>query len=1433
MKNFKKLVVLVVLLSACKFNLHAQFYGCMSNDLLALHNVPTAPQLTSDVMVVPVVVHVLHYSSDNVVGVGSNISDAQVLDAIQKLNDAYRNTAGLSTDMEIQFCLAKKDPNGDNTSGIDRIPKNLFPSYPNFVEGAIGTLNASEIQFYNDFNWDSHYYLNIWVSDEIRSRAPSGNLNNPLTFPIYGASIIPSVPNGNTYLLNTTRDGVWIRNDEFGTIGTAYNSSVGWLVHEVGHWLNLIHLEEGTPCGNEDGLSDTPSYSAIDLNNATQQGYVCGTPFTSTSCSSTFIPEYYMMGYVPQYFDQCFAKFTPMQKTTATNSLAVYRPDCYYINGQVATTRCGCVDITSLTTSVNLVNNFSIGENILGVQYSPFDQNYAVLSNWNPPSHNVNNINVPSATTVLVNNESGSFGSIGDYTNGSYIDLLGVNSDMDFSLDGERLTFSSGSSMTIGDQQSTPIRQANFNLECSSLLEINSGATITLYARSKIVVKKGGTLLIRNGANIQLFDQARIEVESGGYICVESGANILLANYVNVVALSPNSIQGVNPSLGVVSNCGTPIAFTGNGIVTCLSENYTDPNGIQVNSGGVVNWNSSKSIKGQIFITNNTTLIISGASTVIEMAETRSCGEWTNIVVDRGSKLIIENGATIQGNTECDGMWDGIQVWGNRLAPQTPLSSGSQGQIIIRSGGTIKDAYEGVALFRADQFGNIDWSYTGGIVMANDANFINCGRAVNFLSYRSGNSNNVSYFYNCRFITNGRLNNPLETPRSFVSMFDVKGVRFFGCTFENLTPQQYLATERGTGIVTADASYFIDSYCTSSFYPCPTSSVQRTRFANLFYGVYSSDVTPFNAIRINNSDFVGNNRGVILRGMDYSVVTNCVFDVGTLEIVNNTQYLPYGLYLEHCNGYQVEQNNFTTSIVGNVLPTGLAVYYSGSQPNLLYNNMFDNLYVGILVMEENGGGMDNDGLVIKCNDFGQLNVNEYDVALTDNGTINYYQGTNLGQTGPAGNRFSHSCLSPSFDNDIAAGQSPYGIEYVHNAGLPTTPSCYSQNTVSLVQTNTILFNKATSCPPTFNNCDRPCVRDRMQQAETSESSLKSLIDGGNTSVLLNVIATGTPGAIKTTLLGFSPYLSDTVLISVIKRPNPLPPGTVKDIIIANSPVSPTVNSALQSVVLPNGIRNQINAAQIGVSARSLLDGQISYFQDEQVFGRNELIRRYLLDSTIVNGVDSVGAILKGEQNLESKCKLVSFYIHKGDYASALQLLDSLDNAGHSDNFCKLQRYLIELKQDVNGCFKLKTDSILTEKVTDVAHDCCDKGGCANAQALLTLVFGQNFPEVIELPTNSTPRMQQLEVGKEGDYRVFPNPSSGDIYLAFPDSIGDENGTLMLFDINGQIVLTQQIVLQAGATAILNTEVLSTGVYFISLTISGVAVLNERIVILRD
>ena len=258
---------------------------------------------TNAVITIPVVVHVIH--NGDIIGADENIFDEQVISQIRVLNEDFRRRAStpgfninpVGADVEIEFALARRDPAGVLSNGINRVSL----TQANWSLEDIDAIVKPQTQ------WNPEKYLNIWVvkfSDETvlgyaqfpsQSRLTGINSNG-------GAAATDGVVIGYRFFGSSSYFAG-------GTYGANYDKG-RTTTHEVGHWLGLRHIwgdgEEGKVdgCTVDDFCNDTP--------NAKEANEGCPTTIVDSCPDSAGVDMF--QNYMDYTDDACMNIFTADQK---------------------------------------------------------------------------------------------------------------------------------------------------------------------------------------------------------------------------------------------------------------------------------------------------------------------------------------------------------------------------------------------------------------------------------------------------------------------------------------------------------------------------------------------------------------------------------------------------------------------------------------------------------------------------------------------------------------------------------------------------------------------------------------------------------------------------------------------------------------------------------------------------------------------------------------------------------------------------------------------------------------------------------------------------------------------------------------------------------------------------------------------------------------
>jgi Secretion system C-terminal sorting domain len=827
---------------------------------------------------------------------------------------------------------------------------------------------------------------------------------------------------------------------------------------------------------------------------------------------------------------------------------------------------------------------------------------------------------------------------------------------------------------------------------------------------------------------------------------------------------------------------------------------YTHPNGITISSSA--SWTGVNfKINGPVVVENGATLTIDGGSVIefgpqgiIRNASAPSGGSF-----NPSDNPLIVNNATLTGLSGCpDNRWKGINVTGE----------------VELTNATIENADNALQLHGRFDLGNGTFIQSGKLT-ANNCSFTNNQRGITiFNDVQFPVTISASNFQN---VVTPLIPSSFTNPVTFITMRANAGFVVNGNnTFSNDNavfnfPNKPIA---------------IDYFPTGTLGGGPTIPlIANNTFTNLQEGIIARN-SRFLAIQTNS--FVNTDRGITLIGsLLGEISTNNTFTIADATNIGNDTY---GIFLQGTNGTTVRDNLFTGTGGNSAQSYGVVVENTGTGGSTLFSNSFEGTDIAVQTQGN------NPAFKIRCNNFENNGVPHNIAAWTTlvlGGTNSLFkQGLNCSTPNginedQAGNEWLTNCGAGL--NDLVVDPSIILLYKAHefNVGLtPTTdPQCSSP--AWLLLTSAQGLDVCTGVNKTITSCNDPFagivadpdvqfeayvveVRSLMITYKNEIATLQSNIDGGNTQTLLTTISTQSGGNVKNTLLAASPLLSDEVLIAYCNA-NP-PTGHLKQVILANSPVSQAVMDVLNNMNIPNGIRNQINNAQTGVSGRQILEQNINGFVGEIQLLANDLQRRF----NQIQDKPREKQLLVEMNTVESQKRLSQILLAEGDVTGSQAIITTMDtdpfinNVNENVQFCKLMNCLIGMTTQNRSITQLTTPEV--QIVSDVANS---PTKIANtAQAIMEVATGQTFfHPIVKIPTGSNLRKgstsSPLTSTQSPSLKLYPNPSKGYFNVQYDNELY-KNLSVEIYNMLGEKITTTTI-----SNKEMDLSLLENGVYFIN------------------
>jgi hypothetical protein len=838
-------------------------------------------------------------------------------------------------------------------------------------------------------------------------------------------------------------------------------------------------------------------------------------------------------------------------------------------------------------------------------------------------------------------------------------------------------------------------------------------------------------------------------------------------------------------------------------------------------------WDFSIKFHQDIIVKTGNTLTI---ECIVEMVPE------AKIIVEPGAKLIIDGGK-ISNELYFNQPWQGIEVWGNPNTTQLPIN---QGWLVIMNEGTIENAEVAVRVGSEDYTGK-----GGGVLQANDGEFLNNGIGVWFDPY-SYTGGNASYFFESNFDYTNTING--EGTFTHVKLDDVHYVDFTECTFSNNSNLTYA----GYGIYSTNAIFDVEGTSTLSGW-------ENSQFQNLEYGIYATAANTTDLADVRHTTFTENHHGIYLSGMTLPRITSNEFFLKKAASQEG-----YGLYLDACTDYWVEDNTFEKCSTCNH-PTGIGIIVneSGGDPNEIYLNEFDYVEYAINVQGENRDATNPaQGLVIRCNEYTNTLKDETIIwdepRITNMAGIADEQGSfSLNIEEMAGNIFHYETTTTDYD-DLDNEANFFDYYYSTNAGSADVEPEDAQFGVTVDKIGMptqYLWTRETACESNINTGsgggtegEKGAMNDAQEGIETTGAILTALVDGGDTETLNTEVETSTPPEAATVyneLMAESPNLSETVVESTIEKESVIPNAMLRDVMVANPHTAKSITLLEQLDErfdpMPEYMKAQILAGRSIQNLKQELESQLAGYKLKKAKAMNNIVRYYIEQLEPQAASDSILALYQEDNTLKSSYHLAWLYLEKGEYLLGNNIMDNIPTL-----FNLTDNKELEYNQ-ISGVYNILSnlyqnsatiDSLTASQVGElqtVVND-GEKQPQAYARNILLAINEISYAEPVLFPNNlkSSEAIEEYEnlIDTQAPrmLEVYPNPSKDYVILQYKLD-AEQAGKIEVQDMTG----TTKHVMQLTATrdqVTLITQDWNPGMYIATLKIDEKTIESVKFTVVK-
>lgn len=326
---------------------------------------------------------------------------------------------------------------------------------------------------------------------------------------------------------------------------------------------------------------------------------------------------------------------------------------------------------------------------------------------------------------------------------------------------------------------------------------------------------------------------------------------------------------------------------------------------------------------------------------------------------------------------------------------------------------------------------------------------------------------------------------------------------------------------------------------------------------------------------------------------------------------------------------------------------------------------------------------------------------------------------------------------------------------------------------------------------------------------------------------------------------FAPYLSDTVMQSVIEKENVLNNAMVRDVLVANS--QSAKSEVLMEAInqrwepMPDYMKDEILEGSTIVSEKEKLEAELANYRHKSDIIFNQIIGNYLHDTLNIYALDSVFSLISQSEKLTHQYYRAILAAENNDTVLCNAILDGIATTWYpdgnlSDELLSTIHYFQVIRN--HGLNSLTVGAMDSTQLTALNNLMANSGsGSTWARNMLIaankLSHNEQYFLPDELKSSEVSPILKKKISENSYIKAFPNPSRE--YVVFEYNIKEteyaKNAIIVVSDSKG-IVHDQIRLFRPVDQVVYITKNLKPGIYVCSL-ISGNALLgNLKLSILK-